>query len=179
MAKQDWTILNQLGDVILQNVAGDLVEIGLGRSTQIFVKLASNFCRRLYCFDISERKCKWAEEHGATAFLGPSVHMLRFISSKQLALILIDGDHRYETVKQEVDFLLPKLSLGGIMFLHDTAPPLRWARENGRNCGVVYKNRLELETKTDLQVFTWPYTAADCGLTMVMRKDPNRPYWKE
>ena len=44
--------------------------------------------------------------------------------------------------------------------------------------GNVYKVRQELETRDDIQIFTWPYTAANCGLTMVMKKEPNRPYYK-
>lgn len=177
--KQDWTIIKQLGDVILQNVKGDLIEIGLGRSTPIFLQFAKNFDRDLFCFDKVQRKCDWAKERGAKVFWGRSQEFFDQFPDISIAMGLIDGNHRCEVVTQEVDFFLPKLSFGGILFLHDTYPPKEWAREDGKRCGNVYKVRLELETRNDVQVFTWPYTAMNCGLTMVMRKELDRPYWQE
>ena len=176
--KQDWTIIQRLGDVILKYAEGCIIEIGLGRSTQIFLKLAHDFKRTHFCFDISERKCEWARERGATVFIGRSLDFLDQFPDVPVALGLIDGDHRHEIVKLEIDFFLSKLTPGGIIFMHDTYPPEAWVRENGKRCGNVYKTRLELETRKDIQIFTWPYTAMGCGLTMVMKKEPNQPYYR-
>ena len=177
--KQDWRIIVALGDIILKNVEGSLLEIGLGRSTPIFLKFAKDFNRDLYCFDIVERKCQWAEERGAKVFLGNSVDLMAQFPNIPIAMGLIDGDHRYEIVIQEINFFLPKLTYGGIIFLHDTYPPTaEWISEKNKHCSNVYKVRQELETQDDLRIFTWPYTAANCGLTMIMRKEPNRPYYR-
>jgi len=177
--RQDWTIIKRLGDVILRNAEGCIFEIGLGKSTPIFLKFAEDFKRDLYCFDMKLRKTDWAEKHGAIAFLGESVSFFDQFPDVPVAMGLIDGDHRYKVAIQEINFFLPKLSPGGIIFMHDTYPPREeWARENGRHCGDVYKIRQELEIRNNVQVLTWPYTAADCGLTMVMKKEPNRPYYK-
>ena len=177
--KQDWTVIERLGDVILKYVEGCIIEIGLGRSTQLLLKLAHDFKRAHYCFDTSERKCLWAQERGAKIFVGKSLDNLGQFPDVPIALGLIDGDHRHEVVRQEINFFLPKLVPGGIIFMHDTYPPEEWVGENGRHCGNVYKTRLELETRNDIQIFTWPYTAMTCGLTMVMRKEPNRPYYRK
>jgi len=179
MAKrQDWIVIERLGDIILKNVEGCIFEIGLGRSTPIFLKFAKDFNRDLYCFDKKPRKTNWAEERGAKIFLGESVNFFDQFPDVPVAMGLIDGDHRYKNVTQEINFFLPKLVYGGIIFLHDTYPPEGWARENGRHCGNVYKVRQELEANNDIQIFTWPYTAMGCGLSMVMKKESNRPYYK-
>lgn len=178
---QDWTIIEQLGPVILKYVEGCIVEIGIGKSTHIFLKFATEFNRDHYCFDAKERKCVWAEERGSKAFFGDTRETLTQFPDIPVALSLIDGDHRYEIAIREVLFFLERLAPGGMIFLHDTYPPENFVRKNGKGrgkvgCGDVYRVRQELETRKDIQVFTWPYTAADCGLTMVMKKDPNRPY---
>jgi len=176
---QDWTIIKQLGDVILRNAGGCIFEIGLGKSTPVLLKFARSFKRDHYCFDKKQRKCDWAEQHGCKVFLGNSLDFLKEFPDIPVAMGLIDGDHQYKIAVQEFDFFVEKLSTNGVIFLHDTFPPFeRWVQESGRRCGNVYKLRQELEARDDIQVFTWPYTAANCGLTMVMKKEPNRPYYR-
>jgi len=177
--RQDWRIIEGLGNTILANVEGDLFEIGLGRSTPIFVQFAKKFNRDLYCFDMVKRKCRWAKERGAKVFKGRSLDFLDQFPDISIAMGLIDGDHRYETVIQEFNFFLPKLTYGGVIFLHDTYPPEKWVRDDGRFCGEVYKVRQELESRNDIQIFTWPYTAINCGISMVMKKELNRSYCRE
>jgi len=177
--RQDWTIIEQLGGIILKNTEGCTFEVGLGRSTPIFIKLADSFKRDHYCFDKLERKCNWAKERGCKVFIGNSLDSLSQFPDIPIAMGLIDGDHQYETVIQEVNFFLPKLAYGGVLFLHDTYPPEKWVSEKSKHCGNVYKVRQELETRNDIWVFTWPYTAADCGLTMIMKKELNRPYYRK
>lgn len=182
--RQDWTIIEQLGPIILKYVEGCIVEIGLGKSTHVFLKLATEFNRDHYCFDAKERKCVWAEKRGCKVFFGDTRKTLTQFPDIPVAMGLIDGDHRSEIAIREVNCFLKKLTLGGVVFLHDTSPPTHFVRENGIGkgkigCGDIYKVRQELEYRASLenfQVFTWPYTAADCGLTMVMKKDPDRPY---
>ena len=41
-----------------------------------------------------------------------------------------------------------------------------------------YLVRQELEQKKELMTFTWPYTAANVGLTMVMKKEKNVPEFR-
>jgi len=169
---QDWTIIKRLGDVILKNVDGCIIEIGIGRSTPIFLDFATEFKRDHYCFDIMKKKCIWAKEHGCKVFRGNSPETLKqFPLDISVAMGLIDGEHSYEVVIQEVNFFLERLSTGGILFLHDTYPPDNWVNKD--RCGDVYRVRRELETREDIQIFTWPYTAISCGLTMIMNIDKN------
>ena len=71
-----------------------------------------------------------------------------------------------------------------MIFLHDTyritSPILRTDKDinEPKMIGDVYKVRNELESVDNIQTFTWPYTATNCGLTMVMKMDPNRPYYE-
>lgn len=62
-------------------------------------------------------------------------------------LLFIDGDHRYEMVRQDFDLWFPKLMEGGYLLMHDTirwAGPRRVAREsiyrsrNFRHVGFVH-----------------------------------------
>ena len=48
---------------------------------------------------------------------------------------------------------------------------------NGWNPGDVFYARQELERNPEVDVFTWPYSAIDQGLTMVMKHKYDRPYW--
>ena len=42
--------------------------------------------------------------------------------NKPIHLLLIDGDHHYETVKQDIAGWVPKVITGGIVIFHDYAP---------------------------------------------------------
>lgn len=65
-------------------------------------------------------------------------------------MIFIDGDHRYESVKKDVEDWWPRLAVGGMMFIHDSAPvvsvssefkghegPVRLVREMAASCKKV------------------------------------------
>ena len=97
-------------------------------------------------------------------------------------MVFIDGEHTYETVRIELDFFLPRLAYGGVIFLHDTFPAQERLLEkdkDGRKPGDVYRARQELERNPDVDVVTFPYTALGQGLTMVLKHIPNknRPHW--
>jgi len=98
------------------------------------------------------------------------------------AIVFIDGEHIYETVKMETDFFLPLLADEGVMFLHDTFPHSEYLLEKDpkeQKAGDVYALRQDLERNPDIDVFTWPYTALGAGLTMVMKHKKDRPYWMQ
>ena len=181
-------ILDDLAKTILANVEGCVVDIGIGSSTKVLSKHAKDLDRPHYTCDVKRGKCEWARTVGCVAFEGRSLDFIKTFPDIPVALVFLDGEHLYETVLQEVDFFLGRLSDGGVIFLHDTHPPKEFICESGRRCGNVYRVRQQLEhrmamdilalthSKTTgftrmpaLQVFTWPYTALNCGLTMVMK----------
>lgn len=179
---QDWSIIEQLGDVILNNVEGDIFEIGIGYSTILLKKFADDFKRNFYCLDMNTRRCKWAETFGCKAIPGKTRNTLKLFPEILVAMGLIDGRHDSITVRSEINFFLKFLVPGGIIFIHDTYLPTdaRIRNESHRRgiAGDVYKVRQELEMRKDVQTFTWPYTAMNQGLTMVMKKESNRSFYK-
>ncbi len=168
LKKEEWIILDKLAGVILANVGGCIVDIGIGSSTKILIKYAKEFDIPHYSCDINAKKCEWARAVGCKVYEGRSLDFIKEFDDSPVALVFIDGKHLYEIVKQEVEFFLTVLSDGGVIFLHDTNPPDKWKSDSGAGCGDVYKLRQELGKDKALQIFTWPYTAAKCGLTMVM-----------
>jgi len=184
MAKKNkWIIIEKLGEEVLANVKGCLFEIGIGKSTPILKKLADSFERDLYCFDKQEKLCKWAKEQGCKVYLGRSLTSIRLFPRIRVALGLIDGRHEAATVRQELAFFLNLLSIHGVIFMHDTYLQTDERMRNESDprgaAGDVYKVRQEMEQDDRVQTFTWPYTAGDCGLTMIMKLDPDRPYFRK
>lgn len=178
---KEWAILDYMVPFILYNRKGCLVEIGMGNSTFFLCKHASAFDRTLYSCDINTEKT-YKLFHG---------HEVRMMSSEDFmedfeenpAVVLIDGDHSYKTAKMEFDFFFEKLVTGGVIFLHDTYPPIavdddpeKFLGETA--CGDVWKLRQDLEKRRDeMDVLTWPYGAGWSGLTMILKKEKDRPYW--
>jgi hypothetical protein len=75
---------------------------------------------------------------------------------------------------------MPKVATGGVIFLHDTSP---WKRTYNKKINMGRELTLPLikkELKADetIEVFTWPYTAANCGLTMILKKDMTQPWYR-
>lgn len=156
-----WIIVDSLMPIILKNVPGDILEIGMGGSTIVLSKHAKEFDRRFISCDVDAQKCsKWRHEvYNVTSEIFFSMNKL-----SNLAVSFIDGDHRINAARIDIDNSLRHLSLGGVIFIHDTTLYHR------SHCDQ-YKYIKELEDRSDLQVFTWPYTASNCGLTMIMKKD--------
>lgn len=173
---ENWIILDRLADVILNNVKGCIVDIGIGASTYVLCKHNERFKRNHYSCDPNQRICDWASQWGSTIFKGRSLDFIKqFDRNQEIALMFVDGAHIYEVVMEEVKFFLEQTANGGVIFLHDTYPPEKWIRDEGkRGCGSVYKARQELEKRDDVQIFTWIYTAFNCGLTMITKKEENR-----
>ena len=47
-----------------------------------------------------------------------------------------------------------------------------------RDEATTYKVRLEMEKRDDIWCLSFPYTAQGRGLTMVLKKEKNRPYYR-
>ena len=194
MKLKHWIIIDELAPIILDNVKGCIVDIGIGVSTEVLYKHSSQFQREHYSCDISGKRCKWVNKSfpEIKTFCGKSFDFMKQFPDTQIAIIFIDGDHHYPTVIEEVNFFLPKLVSGGLMFMHDTLPT-KWehiygfvSEKPGRAFGKFfdvtcdsYLVRQELERRKDLMTFTWPYTAANYGLTMVMKKEENAPKFRQ
>ena len=183
-----WDIMDALIPKILKYCPGDIVEIGVGESTTIFAKLAQEAGVKLHSCDI-EMGGRYKlfdkelfEDH--ICYNNGSEEFIKEYDGHP-SIVFLDGDHRYTTVKMEVDFFLARLLDGGVMFMHDTMPktegfvrPPKGVENIGVLPGDSYRMRQELERNPEVDVFTWPYSALDMGLTMVMKHVENRPYWK-
>jgi len=180
-----WDIMSALVPMILKYTRGDIVEIGMGESTEIFANYAYQNGVNLYSCDIQMGgmfkvfKEPLFENHYCFTD-GSDAFMKEYGGSP--SIVFIDGEHLYETVKKEVAFFLPKIRTGGVMFLHDTMPVFKKNIEpdsKGYNPGDIYKVRQELERDPRYDVFTWPYSAQNMGLTMVMVHGNDRPHWRQ
>ena len=182
-----WIILDRLTDVILSNVEGCVVDVGIGKSTDVLYAHSSRLKRKHYSCDISEKLCRWARSlNELEVFEGKSFNFIKQFSDIPVAVVFIDGDHHYSTVIEEVNFFLSRLSPGGVIFLHDTLPrdwrDVHGYEKNGRHADLTcdsYLVRQEMEKRKDLQIFTWPYTAQNTGLTMIMKKEENAPRFRQ
>lgn len=174
--KEDWIVVDRLTDIILSNVKGCVVEIGIGVSTEVLLKHTKKLGVVQYSCDTNRKKCNWARKIGVTeVYEGTSFNFIERFPDIPIALVLLDGDHRYPTVVKEVNFFLERLSLGGVIFMHDTCKT-SWKDVYGKVTSDSYLVRRELEQREDLMTFTWPY---DYGLTMVMKKEINSPIFRK
>lgn len=181
--RKEWIILDRLADIVLQNVDGAIVDIGMGMSTVVLAEYAEKYDRNHYSCDISKRVINryggiLHDKHDI--FLGTSIDFIKSIDYP-IALGFIDGEHKAKTVNIEIGVILLNMNFGGILFIHDTYPPKHLVRDNGTKCGDIYKVRQRLEMNPDLWTFTWPYEnqAQSCGLTMIMKKDFDAPYCRK
>jgi len=178
--ESDWILIDQLADIILENVQGCVVDIGIGASTLVLAKHAKKYSRSQYSCDISSGRCAWARKlEWPIIYEMPSVEFIKqFPENEKVALVFLDGEHLAETVLIEVNFFYSKMLPGGIMFLHDTYPKPGYIKEDGGWCGTVYRARLELETDSRFDCLTFPYTGFNYGITMLIKKDLNQPFYR-
>lgn len=174
--KQDWIVIDQLADIIIAHprefsyrlqpweAQGCIVEIGAGKSTKVLAKHAQKWGVPHYTCDIKPVKTLH-DTH--IVFQGSSAEFMETFNDLP-ALVLLDGSHHCDDVRPEVEFFLSKLVRGGVIFIHDTYPPFEEWGIWGKHCGDIWKLRQELEQWPGVQIFTWPYTANCCGLTMIM-----------
>lgn len=181
--------MDVLVPVILRNVDGCVVEIGAGASTSILSRHAEESGATFYSCDNSREKWDSVKsdlegthyERSRQFFLHlPSLMFMHFFETRirePIAVAFIDGCHRYNMTKSEARFFFGKLAEGGVMFLHDTLPPDEKLIGDG-GLGEAYMVRQELEKVENADCFTWPYTAGGYGLTMVIKKPKDRPFYR-
>lgn len=183
---EPWIIVDRLADVILTCVEGCIVEIGVGHSSFTLAKHAQAFDRIYHACDSSWKRCDWLEKQPEIVFDKLIVHRKKsteFIETfdDTPAIVFIDGNHRIKTVIYEFEFFIKKLAVGGVMFFHDTCPMEgyyeRKLEKRGREMNT-WRLKPYLKLRDDIEVFTWPYTAATCGLTMVLKKDMSAPFYR-
>ena len=179
-----WVVVDNLVPIVLSNVPGCIVEIGLGNSTIILAKHAKNYNRKHYACDFKKSTCDWVKSNinydGLLLYNCDSFSFLKNFKDSP-AIIFIDGNHRYNVVRKETELLLPKLVPGGIGFFHDTFICEKWYnryQRKGKDTDT-YKIRQDLEKNETVWCMTFPYTAAWCGLTVVLKKEIDRPYYQK
>lgn len=160
-----WDMLGSIAEVILRHHEGCLVEIGMGRSTSVLAGCAKKTGRILYSCDIVKHN-QLFDRH--SVFTGTSFSFMEKFKAEPV-IVFLDGCHKEAVVRKEFTFFLELLADGGVIFLHDTLPPTK-RHLNDDRCSDSYKVRKELEGRSDLDCFTWSYTAKGCGLTMVQRR---------
>ena len=178
----DWAVIDLLADFILTHTDGDIFECGVGRSTNILNKYVVEYNRTHHICDINWKKIYRMDKKlkNLNSYTGKSLDFIKLISDISIAIAFIDGEHLYETVMEEFNFAFERLDKNGIIFLHDTYPHSEsWVFDENKYSGNVYKVRQELEKRNDLQIFTWSYGGGNCGLSMVSKKEKNRPFYRE
>lgn len=167
-----WTIVDRLADIILENVEGCIVDIGMGSSTIVLSRHARKFKRKQYSCDTNQKKCDWFKDKldhpDNIIFCGKSTEFIDQFNDKP-ALVFLDGDHRYASTKAEVEFFIDRIGYGGVIFLHDAEPSEEYMKRKGKPVAVEVV-RKELELLDSLSTFVWPYTAGNMGLMMITKK---------
>ena len=175
---EEWAILDRLVPVMLFHRRGPVVEIGMGVSTFYLCKHAHDYHVPVYSCDTNEAKARANRMHpDHHVFVMPSEEFIKQYPGDDPALVLIDGNHKYETARIEFDYFYDRLITGGTILIHDTYPPTEDFLGDTAS-GAVYKLRQELEKRTDeMECFTWPYTSQWMGLTLILKKEKELPYW--
>lgn len=176
-----WGLLGVLCDYVLNYVNGDIIEIGCGESSIYLSQLAEKYNRT--CYHIEYSKSGVENMKNTKGYFGKNSEVFNMKSEDffgrmgrlvpPIALAFIDGDHSYEVATYDFECIEKYLVTGGYVFIHDTLPPDdSW--KVPEKCGTVYKLREDLEFeigKAKHEVFTFPRSAFDVGLTMVRRID--------
>lgn len=176
--KNEWIILDALVGIILHYRPGCVVEIGVGEgfSTRVLFKHVKDAGVKFYTCDINSKIEFDYKNH--SHFLGTSFDFMKQFNDIP-SVVFLDGCHQAQIVLEEVEFFLRKLISGGVIFLHDTAAAE--AKNLGpKGASTSYRVRQYYETLIDeVDCFTWPYTARNHGLTMILKKEKDRPYWRK
>ena len=181
-----WSILTVLPPIILSHVPGCIVEIGMGKySTRIWAEHSRVFERKFYGCDSSKRIVDAIREapyihNGMEIFHESSIRFMEHFDDSP-SVVFLDGNHHENIVRKEVHYFIEKIPYGGVIFMHDTLPMEGYYEKKLelKNKEMnTYKVRQELERMPHIEVFTWPYTAQTCGLTMVLKKDMNQKFYR-
>jgi len=171
-----WGLLGVLSDYVLMYTQGDIIEIGCGESSIFLSKLAEKYNRVCYHVEFSKsgvenmKNTKGYFGEKSVVYNVKSEEFFEMEKPTPLALGFIDGDHDYDVAKNDFDSIWDYLVPNGYIFLHDTLPPSEeW--KVPEKCGTVYYLREDIEAINDvLDIFTFPRSAFDVGLTMVRKK---------
>jgi len=178
--KVEWDLLSFITMGILRYLKGPVVEIGMGASTLMFAHHCQQRKIKLYSCDVvmggmfKAFKQELFKDH--ICYIGKSEDFIKQFKDRP-SIVFIDGFHEYNTVKMEGDFFLKRLIKHGVLFFHDMFPPEERLLAANPKPHDIYKYRQELERNPDYDVFTWPFSSLNMGLTMVMKHDKDRPYW--
>ena len=178
-----WVILENLAGIILKNVEGCVVEIGVASlqhgSTKILYDHAKKAGVKFYTCDPHPRKIITPEYEWHKHFPIKSEEFIKIFDDTP-ALVFLDGCPEYDVVIKDVRFFLDKLAVGGGIFLHNTYPPEERFLDRGA-AADCYRVRQEMEREKDVDCFTWPYPSIQhsVGLTMILKKPKDRPYYQE
>ena len=194
-------MLGVFGDFVLSCTPGDIAEIGVGESSIYLTHLARKWSRKTYHCDIApgkiinpstvdgyltpkalnlELKSDQAYQDDRYCFFtGASDRFFTDVKISPLALVFIDGDHRYEQVEKDFFNFVPYVVDNGYILLHDTYPPNEEYLSESR-CGTVYALRQEIERDGRFDCITLPRGCAiGVGLTIVRKKPKERPFYNE
>ncbi len=179
-----WGLLGVLCDYVLYYTEGDMIEIGCGESSIYLSQLAEKYNR--ICHHVEYSVSGVHNMKTTKGYFGKNSKVYNMKSEEffkshkntlcNIALAFIDGDHEYEVVLQDFENVADLMVPNGYVFLHDTLPPNdSWKVPH--KCGTVYKLLADLEEwdRELIDVFSFPKSAFDVGLTMVRFKDvPDR-----
>ena len=176
--KDEWIILDSLVGIILHYRPGCVVEIGVGEgfSTRVLFRHVKEAGVNFHTCDVNSKIKFEYENH--FHFLGTSFDFMKQFNDTP-SVVFLDGCHHSEVVFKEVEFFLECLVPGGIIFMHDTAPA-SVKNLSPKGASDCYKVRQYYEKSVEeIDCFTWPYTARGHGLTMILKKELNRPFYRE
>jgi len=112
-----------ISEIIKKNNYKDIVEIGIakGDTTKKIIELARDTQANVYCIDPDT---KWRPEKTYKRlkfFRETSLRALPKI--KEFDCLIVDGDHNWYTVYNELKLIDKRLKIGGTVFLHDVCWP--------------------------------------------------------
>jgi len=100
-----------------------LVNLGVAWGCSMWCLRAGAPSAVLYGVDIDYASRKIVDEENLCAILIPGDSTKVHVQFNKLVhLLFIDGDHHYETIKQDISGWTPKVVPGGIVVFHDYAP---------------------------------------------------------
>lgn len=172
--RKEWIILDRLCDIILSNVPGCIVDIGMGLSTDILGEFALKFGRNQYSCDISWTMVKryryYKHLHSKHCVVWcNSTTFVQHLHDFPIAIAFLDGSHKFSVVKPEFLLLLEFMATNGVIFIHDTNPLPKYEK----GCGDVYRMKDFIRQIPSVDHFLWPYLsqAQGCGLSMIIKRD--------
>jgi len=179
-----WGLFGMLSDFVLHYIKGDIIEVGVCETSIYLSWLAKKYHRKVYHCDIQRsviENCKTVGGYfndDAVIICNSSDNFFKNIKFTPIALTFIDGEHEFLQVKRDFDNAFELTVPGGYIFLHDTMP-LNDEYLGPSRCGDVYRLRKFLEGREDLwNVFTFPHSAWNVGLTMIRKKLLDQPGYK-